>query len=331
MPAKLKAVGRSDKGLVRPGNEDAFYADTTSQVFAVCDGMGGHQAGEVASLLAAEVIRLAFKRFRDELIADVALQLPQELPASTNLLLKAIRLANRAIYRRASSDSDMSGMGTTIVALALEGDLLTVAHVGDSRAYRLDDGELVSLTTDHSWVAEMQKTQQMSREEASSLVGKNIITRALGVREAVEVDFGLMKVRPGEIYILCSDGLCGFVEDNEIFAVAGKHRNDLVKMADSLVLMANDRGGMDNVTVIVLQVGGVSQSAADERPVMTLEREPEATLEAEDRWVERIEAEPPAEDSNGKPGKKGGAGFVIGLFAVFAVVAVLIIFLSQSN
>lgn len=339
MPLKLRAVGKTDKGLVRSGNEDNLHVDMNHNVFVVCDGMGGHQAGEVASMLAVEVVRLAFGRFSGELRNDPALQLGVSLPESSDLLLKSIRLANHAIHSRASVDSTLSGMGTTIVATAFEGDFITVAHVGDSRAYRLDANELIPLTTDHSWLTEVQKTQQLTRQEASSLVGKNIITRALGVRDFVEIDYQILKVQPGQIFILCSDGLCGFAEDEEIFRVASKHRSDLNKMADSLVQMANDRGGMDNVTVVIIQVQATGTSNVPERAVMTQPRESTQALDAADKWMERFAAEPqeaggaaPGTSGGGSGGgAKGGTGMLLGIFAIFAFVAVLILYLARTH
>lgn len=331
MPLKLKAIGKTDKGLVRSGNEDNLHLDPANHVYVVCDGMGGHQAGEVASMLAVEVVRMAFRRFRTELTGDPQLDLGVELPASTDLLLKSIRLANRAIYSRATDDRALAGMGTTIVAVAFEGHTLTVAHVGDSRAYRLDESQLTPLTTDHSWLTEIQKTQQLSREEASTLVGKNIITRALGVRDFVEVDYQIMKAKTGDIFILCSDGLCGFADDEEIFQVARKHREDISKMADSLVQMANDRGGMDNVTVVVIQVADIEPSSIAERALSTLPREQADTLQAEDGWVRRLEAEPDDTVKVDVTGTKGAKAVLVGLFALFAAVAVLIIYLVRPH
>ena len=171
--------------------------------------MGGHQAGEVASQSASQTIRTIFTHIYNELLADPDLSLNQPLPPSGALLVKSIRLANREIHNRSASDPSMSGMGTTVVAVALEDNMMSVAHVGDSRAYRLEERQLVPLTTDHSWVAEMQAKQISPTESGMSKIGKNVITRALGVRENVEVDYRLVKVKPGETFVLCSDGLCG--------------------------------------------------------------------------------------------------------------------------
>ena len=188
MASEYIVVGRTDRGLVRPGNEDYLHLDDKNAVYAVCDGMGGHQAGEVASMTASETIRVLFDQFHDDLLRDERLSPGRTLPPGGDLLLRSIRLANRQIYNRAAADSLLSGMGTTVVAVAFQDDLMSIAHVGDSRAYRLEERQLQPLTRDHSWVSEMQANHNLSEKDSTSFVGRNVITRALGVRETVEVD-----------------------------------------------------------------------------------------------------------------------------------------------
>lgn len=242
MALKIKATGKTDVGLVRPGNEDYLYLDQANNVYAVCDGMGGHKAGEVASMLAGETLHTAYNFFPKQLQKARYLDLGRTLPDSGDILLKAIKVANRAIYLGALEDEEKTGMGTTIVATAFEADIMCLAHVGDSRAYRLDKDKLTPLTADHSWLEELKKTEGVTKKEANSFVGKNVITRALGVKESVEVDFRIVKVKPGDTFILCSDGLCGFVEDDEIFDAATDHRDDLNELVTQLIQLANDRG-----------------------------------------------------------------------------------------
>ncbi|MFQ5452690.1 MAG: Stp1/IreP family PP2C-type Ser/Thr phosphatase, partial [Candidatus Zixiibacteriota bacterium] len=288
MPLKYKVVGKTDKGLVRPGNEDYLHLDKNNNVFAVCDGMGGHQAGEVASMMASELIQTIFDNFRKHIHKDSNLRIDRPLPLSGELLLKSIRLANRAIYNKATGSSALLGMGTTIVALALEGDMLSVAHVGDSRAYRLDEKSLTPLTIDHSWVAEIQQSQKLSEEEAASVVGKNIITRALGVRDTVEVDYRMIKIKPGDRFILCSDGLCGYADDDEIFITVNNVRQDNNRIVDNLIQMANDRGGADNVTIVALEIIDINSSTVPEIKKFTLPAETKELLTFEDQWLEQI-------------------------------------------
>jgi len=329
VPLIIKAAGKTDIGLVRSGNEDYLYVDDDHNLYVVCDGMGGHQAGEVASMSAAQVLETVHHKLADDILGDPRLEIGKTLPDSGNLLLRGIRLANRSIFNKAATTPSMSGMGTTVVGIAFEGDMMSVAHVGDSRAYRLDAKKLTPLTNDHSWVSEMQATHNLSQEEAESLVGKNVITRALGVRDTVEVDYRLMKVEPGQTFILCSDGLCGFAADDEIFDVANRVRDDLDKIVDNLVQLANDRGGNDNVTVIAARVEEVEAAGLPEVDVFTLPSEPPELLAAEDEWLEKIkkaiETQPvPA----GRSKKKGGpskVGIAL-IFVVFAAIAWAVIY-----
>jgi PPM family protein phosphatase len=335
---KVKIVGKTDKGLVRPANEDFLHIDTDSLVVAVCDGMGGHQAGEVASMTAADTLLQVFAHHHEGLLADPNLKLDRTLPASADLLIKAVRIANRAINNLAYGRKDLAGMGTTIVAVSFESDLLSVAHVGDSRAYRLGVDGLEPLTQDHSWVTEVQIAKGISRDEAAAFVGKNVITRALGVRENVEVDFRMLRVNVGDIYILCSDGLCGYAEDEEIFRAIDGCRGDLDKMVDQLVQVAMDKGGPDNVTVAVIEILETTRTQLPEVEPYTVTFESAEVQQAEDKWIEKMNA-PESDDSEGK--KKSNhlpvdsappnKTFLILLFVGFFVVAAIIIFLSQTK
>jgi len=334
MPSSFRVAGKSDVGLVRPGNEDFLHIDEQNAVFAVCDGMGGHQAGEVASIMAASTLDTAFNRLSRELLADETLAIGRALPDNGNLLLRAIRLANRGIYTKAAVDPALNGMGTTVVALSLKDDMLSVAHVGDSRAYRLEDRSVTPLTSDHSWVAEIQQQQNITEAEASKMVGKNVITRALGVRDTVEVDYRLIRVKPGDKFILCSDGLCGFADDDEIFSVAHKAREENERMVESLIQMANDRGGMDNVTVIVLEITGVSESGLPEVEPFTLPAETAVQLEREDTWLEKINAllaEKDSADMEETAVKPQSRVALFVIFALFIIIAAAIVYFSTGD
>lgn len=332
MPLELKVIGKTDKGLVRKGNEDYLHIDGENQIFAVCDGMGGHQAGEVASMMTAEMLDITFKQFNTALQYDKSLDIGKAIPISGDVLLKSIRLANRAIYNKADDNPDLHGMGTTVVALAFENDMLSVAHVGDSRAYRIEEKKLFPLTTDHSWIAEIQKTQNISEEEASSVVGKNVITRALGVRDTVEVDYSLIKVKPGEKFLLCSDGLCGYADDDEIFASVETANNNNEKIVDNLISMANDRGGADNVTIIVAEVVDITESNLPEVEVFTLPSESEELLATEDSWLDKINDYLLKKNSKespvtSEPQKKS----ILLIFALFIVAAAIVIYFATMK
>jgi len=329
-----KVAGKTDLGLVRPGNEDYLHLDEENAVYAVCDGMGGHQAGEVASMAASETIRTLFNHFRNDLADDPRLSIGQTLPNSGDLLLKSIRMANRHVYTRAATDPAFAGMGTTVVSVAFEGDMMSVAHVGDSRAYRLELKKLQPLTKDHSWVSEMQENQQVSEEDALSVIGKNVITRALGVRENVEIDYRLIKVKPGDIIILCSDGLCGFADDDEIFGAVDRVRTDIKRIVDDLVQMANDRGGADNVTVIAIEVKQVDASQIPEMETFTLPGESQELLQVEDEWLAKVaafEAEHPQQRSQAPSGKSSSKLLLTLIFVAFVIVACAFIYFQSTK
>lgn len=335
MVLKFKVVGKTDIGLVRAGNEDYLHLDKDHQVFAVCDGMGGHQAGEVASMTASQTLSTVFTSFKDELLSDPDMPFDVNLPKSGELLVKAIRLANREIHNRSSRDVNLTGMGTTVVGVALDEDIMSIAHVGDSRAYRFQERTLEPLTIDHSWVAEMQQKKMPGQEQELKGIGKNVITRALGVRENVEVDYRLIKVKPGDRFMLCSDGLCGFADDDEIFNVASRSA-DLEKMCDDLVQMANDRGGADNVTVICLEIIEIGESSVNEMKVMTFPAEDMDLLDVEDRWLDAMERSRQRQSGQGleKPaGEESGASkvWLFTIFAVFIVVAVVVVYMSSMG
>jgi protein phosphatase len=232
----VEQAHRSDTGRQRNANEDSFLA--SPPVFAVADGMGGAQAGEVASRLAAE-------SFADVRRAD----------ESPEAYLKTIaKTANARIHRLAQTDSSRSGMGTTLTAALVEDDEVGLAHVGDSRAYLLRDGRLKLLTSDHSLVEELRRSGRLTDEQAEDHPQRSIITRALGPEREVEVDTMTYRARPGDVYLLCSDGLCDMVEDEDIGMTLQALGGNLKLAAQQLVQMANDNGGRDNVSVILVRV-----------------------------------------------------------------------------
>src|ERR671917_1562893 len=226
----VEQAGLTDVGRQREANEDTFVIDVP--LFAVADGMGGAQAGEIASQMAKEVLES-----RDE---DAGT--PEER------LIRMIRLANRRIYEKARDDEGRHGMGTTATAAILEGRAVTVGHVGDSRAYRLRDGSLEQLTHDHSLVSELVRSGQLTPEAAENHPQRSIITRALGPEADVEVDAHSHAARDGDVYLLCSDGLTGMVSDREI-STHLRNAGSLREAAETLVRAANQAGGKDNITL----------------------------------------------------------------------------------
>lgn len=236
---------RSDVGRVRQGNEDALLV--REPLFGVADGMGGHLAGDVASATAVDVIS-GRAGAGDGLDARA--------------LERFIKEANRTIWQRANEDSQLHGMGTTCTLLMIDGDTGWLAHVGDSRAYMLRDGELVQLTEDHTLVARMVEEGRLRPEEAQHHPQRSIITRALGVEDDVDVDLIDIDLRGGDRILLCSDGLSSMLESREIHDIL-LDETDPQAAADRLVDAANDAGGEDNITVVVLDLnGGGGGSAA---------------------------------------------------------------------
>jgi protein phosphatase len=236
-----ESAGFTDAGRKRRRNEDAFVHEPP--LFAVADGMGGAQAGEVASRLAAA----AFREFHeaDELE-------PEERVAAI------IQEANKRIYERARSDAKASGMGTTITAALLVGDSVAVGHVGDSRAYRLRRGRLEQLTEDHSLVADLVRSGRLTPEEADTHPQRSVITRALGTDAEVDVDTFTVDVEPGDLFLLCSDGLTTMVEDEEITGTIDRS-GTLEEAARALLKAANRAGGEDNVTVVLFELAGEAE------------------------------------------------------------------------
>ena len=239
-------TGRTDAGRKRRQNEDSFVVDPP--LFVVADGMGGAQAGEVASRLAAA----AFGEFHeaDELAAEERLE-------------AIIQEANRRIFDRARTDAAASGMGTTVTAALVGDDHVAIGHVGDSRAYRIRDGELEQLTQDHSLVADLMRSGRLTPEEADTHPQRSVITRALGTDREVDVDTFSVDVAAGDVFLLCSDGLTTMVGDEEILRLV-RESSGLDSAGKALVKAANRHGGDDNVTVILFRVedGGSLEETA---------------------------------------------------------------------
>lgn len=251
----------SNVGLVRERNEDCYVVweipgRSDCYLLAVADGMGGHQAGEVASALALETIRSyirkALLRVRDDVATPGAV--PATLPALDRLLWEGIRVANRRVYGRARRHPELSGMGTTVTALLVAGAELFLGHVGDSRAYLLRRGEIHQLTHDHSLVGEMLKNGNLTEEEAMQHPHRHVLTRALGVERDIEVDLGRWPLQPGDVLVLATDGLTNLLGPDEIVQTVANHCGEFPGLAGRLVGMANERGGYDNSTVILMEV-----------------------------------------------------------------------------
>jgi PPM family protein phosphatase len=233
---------KSDTGLQRRANEDSYFV--RAPLFVVADGMGGAQAGEVASGLAAETF---------------ARGLPDD-GTPEQRLERGVREANRRIHERQQGDRSLHGMGTTITAAYLDGDELSLAHVGDSRAYLLRDGELTRLTRDHTLVEELVRRGELTEQEAAEHPQRSIITRALGPEEDVEIDLFTHRVHAGDVVLLCSDGLTGMIDEAEVAEILTGSQS-LAVAGRALVGAANDAGGRDNITVVLARLEDVGAGA----------------------------------------------------------------------
>ncbi len=240
---KILSFALSDVGRVRRENQDSSGHFPDRKVFVVADGMGGHKGGRQASEMAVATIS---ERLIDG--PDCTM-----LTERTDRLVDAVRDANRRILERGASDTDLNRMGTTLVALLLEQNEAAIVHVGDSRAYRLRDGELSQLTADHTLVADLLRANEISEAEASSHPYRHVLTRALGAAEDVNADVCRLDVRHGDVYVLCSDGVSGMLSESEIQAIVLAHRDDPEALCRELIAAANQAGGKDNATVIAVR------------------------------------------------------------------------------
>jgi protein phosphatase len=240
-----QAAAASHRGRVRTSNEDAFGICAQDGLFVVCDGMGGAAAGEVASRVAVDTMLRSLCSPSDGDGGD------QEVPS---LLRDAVADANHLVFSQASNDSRLHGMGTTLVALLTQEKKAWVAHVGDSRCYRFRGGVLEQLTRDHSLVDEQVKLGQLTREEAERSPLRNVITRAVGSQRSVTAEISEIAAEPGDLFLLCSDGLTRELADSRIEQMI-RQSMDLDVLCQHLIDSANDAGGRDNVTCIVVRAG----------------------------------------------------------------------------
>jgi protein phosphatase len=249
----IAAFGITDVGRKRRHNEDAYLIDEERGLFVVADGMGGHAAGEVASRITVESIQEYIAATEEEHESSWPFGFNSRVSLEGNRLTTAVEKANEKVMRAVQNRPELKGMGTTVVAALFDGERATLVHVGDSRAYLFRDGELRRLTDDHSWVQEQVNAGILSEDEAKSHPLKNVVTRALGGAAHVSVDLIEVPVRAGDRYLLCSDGLTGMLPDEELyehFRAAGP----LDTTVRSLIEVANTRGGVDNITAILVEV-----------------------------------------------------------------------------
>jgi protein phosphatase len=239
---QIEYGSQSDQGRSRTSNEDSFKASGAKSIFVVADGMGGHAAGEVASQIAVSTVEDLMGRPED---AE---------DGADEVLLDAAQGANARVYASQNDNPELAGMGSTLTALTFRDGQYFIAHVGDSRAYRLRDGALEQLTRDHSLVWQLYESGVLRKEDLSSHPQKNLITRSVGPHPRIEIDLERGDVREGDIFLLCSDGLTDVVSDLRLHAVLTDPNRTPQQMCDTLVQLANDAGGPDNITAVIVRV-----------------------------------------------------------------------------
>jgi len=242
----LTFASLSDAGLVRNFNEDSVAVDEDLGLVLVADGMGGYKAGDVAAGMATLIVT-------NELKGKLGDKGARE-PVSTDVIRAAVNRANQAIYHAAHNRPQFQGMGTTLVMALFHDDMVTIAHAGDSRAYRLREGRLTQLTVDHSLLQEQLEMGLISTEDARVSHNRNLVTRALGVNQKIVVDVKQERALPGDLYLLCTDGLNDMVDDADIELAMESLQENLPLLVKQLVIMANDNGGHDNISVAAIRV-----------------------------------------------------------------------------
>jgi len=249
---QIVSSGLSDVGRVRTNNEDSFRIVEALKLFILSDGMGGEAHGEVASAMAVDVINKYCESEKEDSGATVLNEVPSNIRSQTRRLKQAVAQANFQIFQSAQKNPEQRGMGATITALWLKETLLSIAHVGDSRAYLLRNGNLQQLTNDHSLVAEQVRRGLITPQQAEESEMQSVLLRALGAHPEVEIDVDEVEIVPRDVLLLCSDGLTRMVTEPEI---AGALQAETVPStaAERLIALANENGGIDNVTVIVVR------------------------------------------------------------------------------
>jgi PPM family protein phosphatase len=253
LKGKLHCVGQTDTGRVREHNEDMIAVDGELGLVVLADGMGGYNAGEVASGIAVKTV---FNLVREALeVQDLSVPDPGTGLTRAGIILRdAIQRANKIIYQTARSQAQCEGMGTTVVAALFHDNKVSVAHVGDSRLYRVRAGEIEQITLDHSLLQELVDRGFYSPEEAQRASNKNYVTRALGVETQVDVEMQEHPVNKGDVFLLCSDGLSDMIGDDDMAMTVNTFSANLTSVGQHLIQLANDNGGKDNISVILAHV-----------------------------------------------------------------------------
>ncbi|MBI5185571.1 MAG: Stp1/IreP family PP2C-type Ser/Thr phosphatase [Nitrospinae bacterium] len=249
---KLVGLGKTDTGMKRKINQDAIACREDLGLFVVADGMGGHKAGEIASGIVIDSMTRFIKATKEDQNITWPFPYDDKYSYEGNRLGVSIKIANQLIFHESKAEESFKGMGSTVAAILFSEATSHFAHVGDSRIYRIRDGAITQMTEDHSLLNAEMKRRKMTPEEIHSFPYKNVITRALGSQEKVDVEIREEIVRPRDLYLICSDGLSGLVDAEEMKDIFIQSPEDLESVGTRLVDLANERGGIDNISVVLV-------------------------------------------------------------------------------
>jgi len=249
----IEAYGTSDIGKKRHRNEDSFIVNSDINLFLVADGMGGHNAGDVASATAAKTVENFMSYSNQERELTWPFGIDPKMSFDANRLRTALKLANHKIWQLADSNQEYMGMGTTVVCAAVSDNIASIANVGDSRAYLVRGNEIEILTRDDVWLNETWVRKAFTDEQLQRIPLRNVLSKAVGSKEDIDFPVDEMLLENGDIMLLCSDGLHGLVGEQDLLKAALGNRNDLKEMCNSMIRLANEAGGRDNITIVVLR------------------------------------------------------------------------------
>ncbi|HOX43971.1 MAG TPA: Stp1/IreP family PP2C-type Ser/Thr phosphatase [Myxococcota bacterium] len=253
MPFRVQHAGLTNVGMKRTHNEDNLLTLPEEQLFLVADGMGGHASGEIASQIAVEAIANFFKATRQDEEITWPYKIDKNRPYDENRFIMSVKLANLRIHEAAQREARYRGMGTTLAGMNFVDGNALIAHVGDSRVYLVRNGQLSQLTEDHSLLNDYIKARKLTEDEIANFPHKNVIVRALGMKDTVLVDLSRHLAEQGDLYLACSDGLSGMVPDPRMLEII-KANSDLQAIAQKLIEEANKNGGVDNITTVIARV-----------------------------------------------------------------------------
>ncbi|MBN2088943.1 Stp1/IreP family PP2C-type Ser/Thr phosphatase, partial [candidate division KSB1 bacterium] len=287
---KLEMVGQTDIGVKRKKNEDFLGIYPELNLGLICDGMGGHNAGALASKITGEIIHSIYESPDKELVKRLSEDISSAYQSQAAQAVSGIRLANRKIFDHASRHASCKGMGTTIVLISFTPGLAILAHVGDSRIYRVRDREISRLTEDHSWINELLEDREIEKEDVRFFEKKNVITRALGIAQNVKIDLQIEPIKAGDLFILCSDGLTNSINEDLIQAIVVNYQNDLQQAVNNLINMALKIDGSDNITVALVKVIDADSENISVKPLKTtIKEENKKIIAYENRYLKQME------------------------------------------